>query len=95
MTKQMYEPKPIDTSNLLLQPSHLAFRERLAENAHDVWARKRIEGGWIFGSARNDERKTHPCLVPCAALPEMEKDVDRSMLEETLKAIIALGIQIQ
>ncbi len=43
---------------------------------------------------RNDEAKKHPCLVPYAELPESEKEYDRRMAEETIKAIVTLGYRI-
>ena len=43
---------------------------------------------------RNDELKTHPCLVPYEQLPEDEKDYDRRTSQETLRLIIKLGFRI-
>lgn len=40
---------------------------------------------------RDDARKTHPCLIPYAELPEEEKVHDRNAALETLRAVIALG----
>ena len=69
--------------------------ERLAEHAHDVWARERMAQGWVYGPRRDDNRKAHPSLVPYSALPESEKDLDRRMALGTLKAILALGYRIE
>ena len=90
----IYKPKPIDTSSITLTPELLALRERLAENAHDVWAVGRIRAGWIYGKTRNDELKTHPDLLPYDQLSESEKEFDRQTAMETIKAIIALGYKI-
>ena len=90
-----YQPEPIDTSCVTLTPEILDLTERLAENAHDHWARQRMAEGWRYGSERNDHRKEHPCLVPYGRLPESEKEYDRSAAMETLKAILALGYQIE
>ena len=65
--------------------------EQLAANTHEVWAAKRIAEGWKIGSQRDDSAKTHPCLVPYDELPESEKDYDRDVVEQVLKAAIALG----
>ncbi|NTV79116.1 MAG: Ryanodine receptor Ryr, partial [Clostridiales bacterium] len=43
----------------------------------------------------NDEKKTHPCLVPYSDLPETEKDYDRNVSQETLKLILFLGYEIK
>ena len=90
-----YEPGPIDTSSVALTEDLLQLTERLAENAHDIWARQRLREGWRYGPRRDDAKKEHPCLVPYAGLPESEKQYDRNAALETLKAIVALGYRIE
>ena len=90
-----YTPKPIDTSNIKLTPDIAELTERLAENTHDVWARRRLADGWTFGPKREDTKKKHPCLVPYGQLPEGEKEYDRDTAMETIKAILALGYKIK
>ena len=93
MTK--YKPKPIETAGVVLSPELLALTERLAENAHDVWASQRLKDGWTPGPHRDDAKKTHPGLVPYVRLTEGEKEYDRLTAMQTLKAIIALGYKIE
>jgi ryanodine receptor 2 len=89
-----YNPTPIQTDNITLAPAVLALTERLAENAHDIWARQRLADGWTHGPVRDDKAKKHPCLVPYDQLPESEKVYDRNAALQTLKAIIALGYRV-
>lgn len=89
-----YHPSPIDTSTVGLSPEIKLLTEKLAENAHDIWAAERMSKGWTWGEERNDGNKWHPCLVPYSRLPEHEKDYDRQMVLGTLKAILALGYTI-
>lgn len=91
----MYEPKPIDTTDITLTESLLELTERIASNVHDVWARQRLSEGWRYGKTRNDSKKTTPCLVAYDALPETEKEYDRNTAMETLKVIIKLGYRIE
>lgn len=90
----MYNPKPIDTSDIQLSAELLELTEKIAENVHDVWAVGRIEQGWIYGKERNDELKTTPCLVPYSDLPDSEKEYDRNTAIETLKLITKLGYKL-
>lgn len=90
-----YQPKPVDTWGVMLSPEIEALTERLAENAHDLWALQRLADGWQCGPARDDAQKHHPCLIPYADLPENEKVYDRQAAMETLKAIVALGYRIE
>jgi ryanodine receptor 2 len=89
-----YTPKTIDTSHIRLPPGLEELVEKLAQNNHDHWARKRIEEGWRFGANRNDSKKEHPDLLPYDQLPESEKEYDRKTVVEALKAIIALGYDV-
>jgi hypothetical protein len=91
----IYEPKPIDTSKVQIPKEILELSERLAENAHDIYVRQRLAEGWRYGPQRNDATKENPTLVPYKELPESEKEYDRQMAMETLKAIIALGYHIE
>lgn len=90
----MYDPEPIDTSGVRLDKEILALTEQLAENAHEVWARRRLAEGWRPGPRRDEAKKEHPSLVPYEDLPESEKEYDRSTAMETLKVMLALGYQI-
>lgn len=90
----MYEPKPIDTSDIQLSAELLELTEKIAENVHDVWAVGRIKQGWTYGVERNDELKITPCLVPYSKLPDSEKEYDRNTALETLKLIVKLGYKI-
>ncbi len=89
-----YQPKPIDTSAVTLDAAQAELIERLAANAHEVWASERMREGWRWGKNRDDDRKEHPCLVPYADLPESEKDMDRAMVEQAIKSAIALGYRV-
>jgi ryanodine receptor 2 len=89
-----YHPQLIDTSRVILPESLRDLLEVLAANTHEHWAAQRIADGWVYGPARNDARKEHPCLVPYEQLPDSEKEYDRITAIETLKAIVAQGYQI-
>ncbi len=87
----MYQPKPIDTT-LIVVPDELSdLTEKLAENIHDIWALQRIQDGWTYGEKRDDDKKKHPDLIPYNELPESEKEYDRKSAIETIKAIMASG----
>lgn len=90
----MYEPKPIDTSDINLDKNLLELTEKIAENVHDVWAKGRINEGWTYGKVRDDAKKTNPTLVPYEKLPDSEKEYDRNTAMGTLKLIVKLGYKI-
>jgi hypothetical protein len=90
-----YQPRPIDTSTVTLSDEIERLVERLSQSIHDNWAHRRILEGWRHGPSRDDALKTHPDLVPYAALPETEKVYVRTTVRETVKGILALGFEIR
>ena len=95
MTNQKkYIPQPIDTSEVVLPEELEQLVEQMSKNVHEVWAATRISQGWTYGEQRNDELKTHPCLVPYEELPEEEREYDRNTSVGTLKLIMKLGFKI-
>jgi hypothetical protein len=89
-----YKPEPIPTEHVVLSDEILELVEVLAENAHDIWASKRLQDGWAFGQERDDKGRRHPCLVPYPQLPGQEQDYDRVMIIESIRAMLALGFTI-
>ncbi len=89
-----YIPKTINTSDVQLSPELLELTEKIAENVHNVYVAGRLAEGWVYGSERNDVKKTNPTLVPYDELPESEKEYDRNTALGTLKLIIKLGYEI-
>ena len=94
MENKAYIPQPIDTTGVELPAELEQLVEQMSKNVHEVWADTRIKQGWTYGAQRNDELKTHPCLVPYEALPESEKVYDRNTSIDTLKFIIKQGFRI-
>lgn len=89
-----YIPSPIDVTDVELPEELVLLVDQMSKNVHDVWAENRIAQGWKYGECRNDEQKTHPCLVPYEELSEDEKEYDRCTCIGTLKLIIKLGFKI-
>ena len=85
----------MDTTGVEMPREVLELTEEIAENVHGIWARGRVAEGWTYGPARDDEKKTTPCLVPYYQLTDSEKQYDRNTALETLKLITALGYKIE
>lgn len=95
MKTKKYYPDPVDTTSIELPNELNSLIEQMAENVHDIWAMSRMKEGWSYGEKRNDQQKTHPCLVPYGELPDSEKAYDRDTATATLKLIMKLGFQIK
>jgi hypothetical protein len=71
--------------------------ERMAELEHGRWNVERLRDGWRYGPVKDEQKKTHPCLVPWALLPDGEsgvKEYDRNAVR-ALPAILAkAGLEV-
>ena len=90
-----YTPEPLCLDDVQLPESLGELLEQIARNVHEVWARSRMDEGWTYGPERNDEARTHPCLVPYEELPESEKNYDRATAAGTLKMVMKMGYDIR
>uniref|UniRef100_M4BKT1 Ryanodine-inositol 1,4,5-triphosphate receptor Ca2 channel (RIR-CaC) family protein n=1 Tax=Hyaloperonospora arabidopsidis (strain Emoy2) TaxID=559515 RepID=M4BKT1_HYAAE len=91
---EVYRPLPIDTTTVEVPPRLLRLVDLLAENAHEVWAKGRMDEGWTYGPQRDDSTRKHPCLVPYVFLTDDEKEYDINIAKETLKTLIAMKFTI-
>lgn len=41
----------------------------IPEQIHEDWRRRKIADGWSYGSEKDEERRSHPALLPYAELP--------------------------
>lgn len=89
-----YNPQPINVEDISLDADLEDLTEAIAENAHDIWARARMDEGWTYGPVRDDAKKQHPDLVPYSQLPDSEKEYDRIMAMNTLRLVRRLGYDI-
>lgn len=46
------------------------------EASHISWMNQKLSDGWTFGSAKDPEKKTHPCIVPFDQLPPEQQAKD-------------------
>ncbi len=90
----MYQPNPVDTSDITLSPELQGLTEQIARQVHEVWCQGRIDTGWTYGERRDDLTRTTPCLVPYEELSEEEKSFDRETALGTLRYIMKLGYAI-
>ncbi|MFN0021528.1 MAG: RyR domain-containing protein [Pirellulaceae bacterium] len=90
-----YRPQPLEVAHTEIPPSLDGLMEKLAVNVHDIWGDQRLKDGWKLGPQRDDAKKEHPCLRPFEELPESEKEYDRRVVRDTVRAILALGYRIE
>lgn len=86
-----FNPRPVDLSNMNLDKEILQISEQLAENSHNLWARK------VFDDLA-DNSAQYPSmplsLVPWELLTDFERRKDRFRAQEVLKFFQFHGYRI-
>ncbi|KYO28314.1 ryanodine receptor 3 isoform E [Alligator mississippiensis] len=95
MMSNGYKPAPLDLSEVKLLPSQEVLVDKLAENAHNVWAKDRIKQGWTYGIQQDLKNKRNPRLVPYALLDERTKKSNRDSLREAIRTFAGYGYNIE
>ncbi|XP_040054763.2 ryanodine receptor 3 isoform X15 [Gasterosteus aculeatus] len=95
MMSNGYKPFPLDLSDIKLTPGQELLVDKLAENAHNVWAKDRIKQGWTYGIQQDVKSKRNPRLVPYALLDERTKKSNRDSLREAIRTLIGYGYNIE
>ncbi|XP_064421057.1 ryanodine receptor 3 isoform X3 [Latimeria chalumnae] len=90
-----YKPAPLDLNDVKLIPAQEGLVDKLAENAHDVWAKDRIRQGWTYGIQQDIKNKRNPRLVPYVLLDERTKKSNRDSLREAVRTFIGYGYNIE
>lgn len=90
-----YVPHPIDLTNIEIDKVLKNDLEIISKNVHETWAEQRKLRGWEYGESFDAEGKKHPCMVEYDDLSELEKDMDRATVMQTVKMLLWLGYKIE
>lgn len=61
-------------------------------DSHDAWASHKRATGWVYGSTKDADAKTHPCLVPYEELPEAHRVKNVIFLAVVRATAMSLGM---
>ncbi len=53
------------------------------EASHMAWMQQKLDDGWMYGTLKDPEAKTHPCLVPFSDLP-----IEQQAKDHLFRAIV-------
>ncbi len=67
------EAEPEEEINAIIEQN----LELLAEVEHNGWVEQKLKNGWRLGE-RNDDKKTHNCLIPYEKMSKKDQDKDRN-----------------
>ncbi|OCT66306.1 hypothetical protein XELAEV_18042564mg [Xenopus laevis] len=84
-----FDPKPVETLNVIIPEKLDGFINKYAEYTHDKWAFEKIQNNWSYGETVDEEAKTHHMLRPYKTFSEKDKEIYRWPIKESLKAMIA------
>lgn len=57
--------------------------------SHNNWLAAKEADGWVFGTAKDPEKKTHPCMVSFDQLPATQQVKDK-LFRQTVHALAPL-----
>lgn len=46
------------------------------EMSHENWLKQKLAEGWVYGTNKDPERKTHPCMKRYEELPKYQRTKD-------------------
>ena len=52
---------------------------------------QKSKDGWTYGTVKDAEAKTHPCLLPYSELPQEQKIKDQLFISVVMASAKALG----
>ena len=56
---------------------HLSNPESKPCDSHNSWMKEKLDNGWVYGNIKDENKKTHPCILPYDNLPEDQKTKDK------------------
>lgn len=62
--------------------------------SHASWLAEKQSTGWIWGPAKDPERREHPCMVPYDELPPEQRAKDRIFVDVVTSVALALGLPV-
>ena len=90
-----FDPRPPDLSRVQLPKFVEDLIHRLAENAHDVWSKRKLQDGWVYGEKNDVQKKRHTDLIHYKYLSCVTQSYDYLMVQETTKALYAMGYRVR
>lgn len=66
--------------------------EHTPSRSHEGWFRQKESEGWVYGTVKDPEKKTHPCMVPYDELPAAQRAKDHlfiAVVQSTMRTIEA------
>lgn len=65
--------------------------ERLAAANHEIFCEKRTNEGYHYGALRDNDKKTHPLLIPYQELSEFDKEKNRNVIRGIAEKLKNIG----
>jgi len=69
---------------------HIANPKATPAESHIEWLREKISTGWVYGTEKDEIKKTHPCCVEYNLLPQYQRSKDYifKQVVESLKGFV-------
>ena len=61
------------------------------EDSHNSWMAQKIQDGWVYGLEKNEDLKTHPCIVAYEELDEKQKAKD-FLFRQVVHSLVSMSL---
>lgn len=55
---------------------HMENPDAGADASHNIWMKEKLENGWKHGHVKDENEKTHPCILPFEYLSKEQQAKD-------------------
>lgn len=87
-----WEDTPEETRNSAVQGVQNVLAGTDPEQSHANWLKFKIDHGWTYGEVKDEQAKTHPCLVEYHQLP-VEQQI-KDLLFTTIAGTLLYGEEV-
>lgn len=72
---------------------HLNNPNATPEQSHENWKKHKIQQGWVYGPTKDDENKTHPCIVDSYSDLPLKERVKDYLFAQTVRNFLLTSIK--
>lgn len=89
-SQPLWDAAPEEIKELARSGVRAALQDPNPANSHRRWMEFKLEHGWVYGSEKDMDAKTHPCLVPYEDLPEAQRLKDSIFISTAVQTAVSL-----
>jgi len=74
---------------------HLSGEITSPKQSHESWVKQKEADGWVYGKVKDEEKKTHHCIMPYGDLPKEQRMKDAIFGDKVREVVAALDLDYE